>query len=560
MTDSSARQNTNPANERSPRCAGCETALASDQRYCLQCGMRNGQPRIDFTAFWKSSSAHAPRGLTLTARTSALPTPSRLLSAVIAAGVLSGGIALGAGIGPSPSASLAGTARLAPLTALLSGARAQTSASANQPRSTPAPVSQTPQGAVKALAHKHKDKPSSSKAPGRSTTTLSQTEAPKEAPAAGKPSPPVKPAPKHSASSKQSAPLTLPQITHVWLIVLSEQSLTDDLAKRTAEAPYLNELAQTGTLLSDYSLVASSAPANDIALLSGQGQNPSSEKGCPTYSEVQPTTISPKGLAEGSGCVYPQALQTLADQLSGASLTWKAYMQDMALTGTGASSAGGPAEASSGQDCRHPALGASEPTSTPTTGQDYLSSRNPFVYFDSLLSSGACASDDVDSSELTEDLASAASTPNFSWIAPSACHDGAPTQCAPGAPSGLAAANDFLQEVVPSITSSSAYSEHGLIVITSDSPPSTAVGATPDSSSPPAVGALLLSPFVASKVKLKTVFNVFSLLKSLERLYGVPLLGHAADPGVEEFGASVYAKTQKAASAASDRDEESHHG
>jgi hypothetical protein len=557
MTDSSASQNSNQADEPLARCAGCETALASDQRYCLQCGMRNGQPRIDFTAFWKSSSGHAPEGSALTARASALRAPSRLLSAVIAAGVLSAGIALGAGMGPPPSTSLAGTARLAPLTALLSSARAQTSASANQPRATPAPIPQTSLGAIKALAHKHKlkDKPSSSKAPGASAVTLSQTESPKEAPAAGKPPAPEKPAPKH----KQSAPLTLPRITHVWLIVLSEQSLTEALTKRSAETPYLNELAQTGTLLSDYSLVASSAPGNDIALLSGQGQNPSSEKGCPTYSEVQPTTISPKGLAEGSGCVYPQALQTLADQLSSASLTWKAYMQDMAPTGTGARSTGSPAEASSGPNCRHPALGTGEPASTPTTGQDYLSGRNPFVYFDSLLSSGACASDDVDSSELTEDLASTASTPNFSWIVPSACHDGAPIQCVPGGPSGLAAANAFLREVVPSITSSSDYSEHGLIVITSDSPPSTA-SAGPSSSAPPAVGALLLSPFVAANAELKTSFNVFSLLKSLERLYGVPLLGHAADPGIEEFGASVYAKTQKAASAASDRDEESHHG
>jgi len=209
-----------------------------------------------------------------------------------------------------------------------------------------------------------------------------------------------------------------------------------------------------------------------------------------------------------------------------------------------------PAEADTGPSCRHPALGTSEPLTPPAPVADYLGFRNPFVYFDSLLASGACASDDLDSSQLSSSLASPATTPNLSWIVPSACHDGTPTQCAPGSPSGLAAADAFLKEVVPSILANGAYENSGLIVIIFDSGTPPAAGTPPGSSAPADVGALLLSPFVKTDATVKTDFNTFSLLKSLERLYGVPLLGHAADPVVKQFGDGVYRATETAAKAA----------
>lgn len=33
------------------RCTGCGSALASDQRYCLECGKRRGDPRVDFPEY-----------------------------------------------------------------------------------------------------------------------------------------------------------------------------------------------------------------------------------------------------------------------------------------------------------------------------------------------------------------------------------------------------------------------------------------------------------------------------------------------------------------------------
>jgi hypothetical protein len=99
--------------------------------------------------------------------------------------------------------------------------------------------------------------------------------------------------------------------------------------------------------------------------------------------------------------------------------------------------------------------------------------------------------------------------------------------------------------VVTEITATSAYRSGGLIVITFDSAPGSQ-GATAPVHPPasatrgPVVGALLLSPYLHRAGSVNARFDDFSLLKSLERLYGVPLLGHAADAGVSQIPATAY--------------------
>jgi hypothetical protein len=344
----------------------------------------------------------------------------------------------------------------------------------------------------------------------------------------------------------------------VWVIALSGTSFSAALADPTAD-PYLaKQIVPKGTLLSDYTLSSSSALGNGIALLSGQSVNLDTEQNCPTYSELQPPTINAtRGLAEGVGCVYPTAVKTLADELTAGSLTWKAYVQGMETSAPANSSGAAPAgsatpgvdaqsQPTTGVTCRRPELGAVDPNHAPVPGDPYITYRNPFVYFDSLLSEGACASNDMDLSQLQASLTTPANTPGLSWIVPSACSDGSATSCAPGAPAGLAAADGFLKEVVPQILATSAYSKEGLIVIVPDSTP-----ASPTSAASKPVGALLLSPFVHSGARVTESFNDFSLLKSISLLFGVLPLGHANDPSTVSFGATVYGAGGKAASAAS---------
>lgn len=390
-----------------------------------------------------------------------------------------------------------------------------------------------------------------------------------------------------SEKATPGTPIKLPAIKHVWVIALSGTSFSAALADPTAD-PYLaKQLVPKGTLLSSYTLSSSSALGNGIALLSGQSVNLDSEQNCPTYSELQPPTVNPTtGLAEGVGCVYPAAVKTLADELTAGSLTWKAYVQGMeedtlasgaaptasAQSGTSASAPSGTSQAASAPSaaqtndspggtsttpgtqsqpatavtCRRPELGTPDPDHTPLPGDPYLTYRNPFVYFDSLLSEGACASNDVDLSQLQASLTTPADTPSLSWIVPSACNDGSTTPCAPGSPAGLAPADAFLKVVVPQILATSAYGKEGLIVIVPDSPPASLASAA---SKP--VGALLLSPFVHSGKQVTESFNDFSISKSISLLFGVLPLGHANDQATVSFGATVYGAGGKAAGAAS---------
>jgi hypothetical protein len=88
----------------------------------------------------------------------------------------------------------------------------------------------------------------------------------------------------------------------------------------------------------------------------------------------------------------------------------------------------------------------------------------------------------------------------------------------------LSAADGFLQQVVPTITTLAAYRERGLIVITFGSVGSaTASGlpagaATATASSTPPSGILLLSPFARAGAKSSTAFNPASPKQSLEKL------------------------------------------
>jgi hypothetical protein len=350
-------------------------------------------------------------------------------------------------------------------------------------------------------------------------------------------------------------PARHPPITNVWVVALSQGSFGQSLGAPAAY-PYLDKtLVPEGTLLTGYRVVAHSELANEVALLSGQAPNTATEANCPTYEAVQPqTTSGAGGLAAGTGCVYPASVQTLAGQVTTAGLTWRGYAQDMSSTTAGTV-----------ESCVHPVLGEAAPTIAPVAGQDYAAFRNPFVYFDSLLENGACVGDDVDLSQLGPDLGNPASTPNFNWIAPAACDGGSQGTCASaGTSAGTAPVDSFLNEVVAQITATAAFQSHGLIIITFDSAPSAATqsgaaasrkagadratetsardarqAATPTTSGS-VVGALLLSPFVHHGSRVSAALNDFSLLKSLEQLYGVPLLGHAADPGVAQLGAKVY--------------------
>jgi hypothetical protein len=105
------------------------------------------------------------------------------------------------------------------------------------------------------------------------------------------------------------------------------------------------------------------------------------------------------------------------------------------------------------------------------------------------------------------------------------CPEGAAgAACAPETAGALTAADEFLKATLPAITTSAAYREHGLIVITFGSVGNAAASSLPAGastatlSSEPPVGVLLLSPFARAGARPKTAFNPTSPKQSLSGL------------------------------------------
>jgi hypothetical protein len=180
-----------------------------------------------------------------------------------------------------------------------------------------------------------------------------------------------------------------------------------------------------------------------------------------------------------------------------------------------------------------------------------------------------CAAHVVNLDVLATDLRSIATTPNYSFITPNLCHDGHDPRCDDGAAGGLAGINGFLEKWVPRITRSPAFRKDGLLVVTFDesdgSPPDGFDACCGEKPLPGAaeapgfrgpgggrVGAVVLSPFVQAGTVTTVPYNHYSLLRTVEDIFGVGHLGYAAEPGLRAFGADVF--TRHEAASASRRD------
>ncbi|HEV7943642.1 MAG TPA: alkaline phosphatase family protein [Solirubrobacteraceae bacterium] len=360
-----------------------------------------------------------------------------------------------------------------------------------------------------------------------------------------------------SGPQEESKPAKLPAIKHVFLIVLDDAAYAEVFGPESKSRYVTHTLEGKGELLERYYAIAHQQLADGIALISGQGPTEQTEGDCATYAEISPAGSASEEQVTGDGCVYPSSVNTIASQLSAKHLAWKAYVQAIGDGGSEASSS-----------CYHPALGAADPTAalglpgaSPTAGSVASATfRNPFVYFRSVIDSPACKADVVGIEGLGSDLRSPSHTPNLSYIVPDLCDDGSTRPCAPGKQDGMLAAEGFLREVVSEILSSKAYKQNGLLAITADEAPTT--GEYADSSSccdqpsfpnihaspaPTAgngggeVGALLLSPFIKGGKISQETYNHFSMLRTIEDIFGLSHLGYAALSGVSSLSPSLFA-------------------
>lgn len=341
-----------------------------------------------------------------------------------------------------------------------------------------------------------------------------------------------------------AAAAAAPPIRHVWVIVLENQNASTTFGPNSP-APYLSKtLRAQGAYVPNYYGIGHESNDNYLAMISGQAPNPQTQADCQYFTDFSPGTIGGYGQAQGSGCVYPAAVPTIASQLSAAGYTWRDYDEDM-----GANPRREPGV------CAHPAINASDNTQKATATDQYATRHNPFVYFHSIIDDTTlCDTHVVNLSALPQDLASPGGGANYSFITPNLCNDGHDAPCANGQPGGLVSADAFLRTWVPRITSTPSYRQNGLLMIIFDEAASTTdasscCGAIPGPNSPsPGItgpgggktGAVLLSPCIAPGTVTNTAYNHYSMLGSVEDLFGLSHLGYAGLPQETTFGADLY--------------------
>jgi len=359
------------------------------------------------------------------------------------------------------------------------------------------------------------------------------------------------------------------RIRHVFVIVLENEGF-DVTFGPNSKAPFLSQiLTSQGVLLRQYYGTGHASLDNYIAMISGQAATPETRNDCFVYADFNLTGITPDGQATGSGCVYPESIKTLPDQLKAAGRTWRAYMGDMGNDPQRESATCGHAPLNQVDNTES----AEAPSPAVPLGDQYAARHNPFVYFHSIIDSPDCDSNVVNLNLLPKDLASESTTPNFVFITPNLCDDGHDAPCTNGQPGGLVSADLFLQKWVPLIMASKAYRRDGLLIINFDEagasilpqpgggfivdfegafccneqpgpnlapfPQSSQIGPftlTFKSYGGDRTGAVLLSPLLKKGTASDIPFNHYSLLKTIEDIFDLDEhLGYAGQPGLMGF-------------------------
>jgi hypothetical protein len=458
-------------------CAACDAPLATDQRYCLNCGERRGPPRLDPLAHARGSAGAReipppppPQGPRM---------PSPRVTGIATLLVLAFGIAAATAAGPHASATLA------------SAPPRRTIIVVQAPAPGPAPVQPVPAGTPP---------PESTPAPEPEPSTPESSAPETSAPDSLAPETPA-PTQEQASKPKQTTPddstpgdeTSKPTVKHIWVVALTGHTMAEALAD-PSPMPYLSgTLRPKGLLLSGYNPALPGGLANLIAMISGQRPTAQQRGACPAYVDVDPKART--------GCIFAKDVDTLPGQLTAVGKTWRAYVEDSDVA---------PDSSQAPDTCRHPAPGGPlEP----------VMARNPLLFFHAIVDTPDCSANTAGMSRLLPDSEDAESAPTFSLVIPNGCHDGADQPCAPGAPAGAAAADAWLAQQVGPLLASKAYTDDGMVVVTFDTGPDFHA----------AVGALVISDAVDAGGTDDGDYRPANLLRTFEDLFSLDPLGRAKD-------------------------------
>lgn len=210
---------------------------------------------------------------------------------------------------------------------------------------------------------------------------------------------------------------TVPAYDHVFVVQMENTNFSQVIGD-TSDAPFINGLANRGTLLTNYSGTYHPSDENYLAIAGGSD-----------FVE---------------GAVYWPNIKVasphLGDSLEAIGKTWKAYEQGM----------GTPCNLATQYDSYY------EPDDA------------PFINFTDISSNTArCQAHLFDTTQLTTDLQSAATTPNFAWLAADDYNDGEAS--GDGSSTSLQVQDAWLKQTLQPIFSSPAWTgQRSLLVLTWD--------------------------------------------------------------------------------------------
>jgi phosphatidylinositol-3-phosphatase len=274
-----------------------------------------------------------------------------------------------------------------------------------------------------------------------------------------------------------AASAAVPNFSHVFLIVMENQEASGVLANPSA--PYINQLANQYAAATEFYGVTHPSLPNYLALIGGDTFG--IRRNCTRCFLDRPTVV---------------------DQIEASGRTWRTYQESMP---------------------RACFVGDAEP---------YVQRHNPFIYFDAIRSNpDRCSAGIVSFDQFWSDL-SDGRVPNYVFITPDTCHD--MHGCETDDPDPLQTGDTWLSQVVPAILNSAAYQDNGILFLTWDE------GETEKGCCGGADGGqimtLVISPRARPGYRSSQPMTHYSVLRTIEEAWGLPLLGQAATaPSMADF-------------------------
>ena len=260
----------------------------------------------------------------------------------------------------------------------------------------------------------------------------------------------------------------LPDFGTIVVIVFENKEISTVIGN--PDMPFFNSLARSYTLLAQHFTPAHPSLPNYLALIGGD-----------TF-----------GVHSNCEDCFVNAV-SLPDLLEASGRTWKSYQEDM------------PSPCFTGSTLK------------------YAQKHNPFIYFDPIrLDAARCERSIVPLTQLAADL-QAGELPDFIFITPNLCNDA--HDCA--LPVADAWLQDWMGRLMPALD---ARNEPYLIILTWDE----GQGDHSCCGLPASAGGRIATVLVSRQVKRGyqdvTPYSHYSVLKTIAEAWGLPYLGHAADP------------------------------